>query len=154
MFETITPQAAWQAMGAGDAIYIDVRTTAEFAAGHPEGAYHVPLMDADPRTGAPSFNSGFVQSVQALADTLGQKREQGQPMLVVGCKVGGRSRQACELLAMNGIDGLADCAAGWSGQRDGYGRPILPGWSLLGLPSAASAQEGRSWPEIQAISTS
>jgi rhodanese-related sulfurtransferase len=152
MFERISPEAAWDAMGAGDAIYVDVRTSSEFNNGHPEGAYHVPLMEHDPSTGAPGFNPGFVEQMRVLAASVAQSRPEAPPKLVIGCQMGGRSRQACELLTMQGLANLADCSAGWGGQRDGYGRSMVAGWSTLDLPSASVALDGRSWPDIKALS--
>ncbi len=152
MYDTISPEAAWQAMSAGDAIYVDVRTTGEFNNGHPRGAYHVPLMETDSGTGAPGFNTGFVEQVKALASNLGQPKQETPPLLIIGCQMGGRSRQACELLSMQGLERLADCSAGWGGQRDGYGRPMVAGWRALELPTASETSEGHSWADVKALS--
>ena len=151
MYDKISPEAAWDAMGTGAAIYIDVRTSGEFASGHPEGAYHVPLMDTDPQTGAPGFNQGFVAEIQALVANLEESKPESPPLIVIGCQMGGRSRQACELLATQGVAHLADCSAGWGGQRDGYGRPMVAGWSTLGLPSSSAPADGHSWVDIKAL---
>ena len=155
MFDVISPEDACQAMGAGQTVYIDVRTTAEFVSGHPAGAYHVPLMDADPVTGVPGFNAAFTDQIGSLQRHLmaaGDAAARGTtPLLILGCQVGARSNQACQLLAMAGVAPLADCAAGWSGQRDGIGRVIASGWQALELPTATAAEPGRSWPEIRAL---
>ncbi len=151
MYATISPEEAWQAMSARTAVFLDVRTTSEFAGGHPQGAYHVPLMDADPQTHVAGYNEGFVEQVRTLQQHLAASAEGAPPLLVIGCQVGGRSRQACQLLSAEGIEGLADCAAGWIGQRNGMGQLSRPGWLALGLPAATDAEAGRSWPDVRAL---
>ena len=151
MYNNISPDAAWQAMTAQEAVFIDVRTTSEYVGGHPQGAFHVPLMDADPETHITGFNGGFVEEIRALQRHLGERVQGAAPLLIIGCQVGGRSRQACQLLAAEGIVGLADCGAGWIGQRDGMGRMAKPGWLAMDLPTATQAEPGRSWPDVRAL---
>jgi rhodanese-related sulfurtransferase len=84
---TITPAAVAQRLADG-ATLIDVRTPAEFAAGHASGARNVPLDRLDP---------------------------QGLPRdVLVICQSGARSRQACERLAAAGLEPV-DVAGGTSG---------------------------------------
>ena len=116
-FETIDPPTAHERM-AGDATYLDVRTAGEFRAGRPAGAVNIPVMT----TGAGGMipNPAFVASVTA--------RFAKDSILVVGCKMGGRSHRACQLLEAEGFTRLGNVHGGFSGAPDQVG------WSDLGLP--------------------
>jgi rhodanese-related sulfurtransferase len=65
-----------------DAFLLDVREDDEWAAGHVDGALHIPLMD--------------------LPDRIGEVPTD-QPVTVV-CRVGGRSAQATTWLVQQGYD--------------------------------------------------
>jgi len=93
-------------------LYLDVRTPAEFAAGHAPGAVNVDLL------GAPG-PAEFVARVQAAAPA------QEGDAVVVGCKSGGRSARAAALLAAAGY------AAGGELVDVGGG---FDAWSAAGLP--------------------
>jgi rhodanese-related sulfurtransferase len=112
--------------------YLDVRTEAEYAAGHPVGAYNVPVMNAGPRGMAP--NPEFLGVVQALYPK--------DAKLVVGCKAGGRSLRAAEMLTAAGFTGIVDQRAGFDGQ------PTDPGWAPSGLPVEATTAGG-SYAELK-----
>jgi rhodanese-related sulfurtransferase len=117
--------------------YLDVRSEAEFDAGHPPGAFNIPLL----RAGAAGLetNEDFLAVVAAKFGPGMQ--------LVVGCKSGGRSRRALEILQAAGYVNLVDLGAGWDGKRDVYGR-MQPGWSRSGLPIESGQPEGRSYAEL------
>lgn len=68
--------------------YLDVRTEPEFAAGHATGAQNVPVMLAGP--GGMQPNPEFLAVVQAVYPK--------DAKLVVGCKAGGRSMRAAEMM--------------------------------------------------------
>jgi len=140
---TISLDDAWARMKDGSAVYIDVRSTAEFAAGHPAGAWNVPLIERTAR--GQSLNHDFVASIRAIA------AGNGDPALIVGCQVGGRSRQACQLLAAEGVGKLHDFAAGWAGRKHPFGGPGLPGWATSEYPKATEAEPGRSWAAIREL---
>ncbi|HEY2525406.1 MAG TPA: rhodanese-like domain-containing protein [Candidatus Binataceae bacterium] len=72
-----------------ESVYLDVRTEAEFAQGHPEGAINVPVVFIK-GPGQMEINGEFVE---VLTKPLAHGRK-----LVVGCLSGGRSQRACELL--------------------------------------------------------
>ena len=95
--------------------YIDVRTEAEFDAGHPAGAINIPLTSPD-----------FLAVIQT--------HFKPEVPLVIGCQMGGRSARACLALESVGYQQLADQIGGWGGQRDGLGRVVVPGWLDLKLP--------------------
>ncbi len=83
-----------------DLFVLDVRTPAEFAAGHIPRARSIPLDE--------------------LEDRVGELPPPDQQMLVT-CAAGGRSIQACEILAERGWSRLLALAGGmhaWAGARE------------------------------------
>lgn len=80
---TVTIDAVPDPLPAGLTV-LDVREDDEWAAGHIEGAVHIPLMDLPARVG----------ELSAL--------EPAQTLVV--CKVGGRSAQATAYLAQQGLE--------------------------------------------------
>lgn len=67
-----------------EALYLDVRTEAEFAAGHPEGAINIPVLVAK-GPGQMQLNLEFVEVAEKV---IPRDRK-----LVVGCMAGGRSQR-------------------------------------------------------------
>jgi rhodanese-related sulfurtransferase len=108
-----------------DAIYLDVRTEAEFAQGHPAGAINVPVVFIK-GPGQMELNGEFVDVV---AKTLPREKK-----LVVGCLAGGRSQRACELLEAAGYSDLTNVRGGFGGARDASGAVVVAGWRDAGLP--------------------
>ena len=128
----VTVQQAQQKQASG-ATYLDVRSIPEFEQGHPPGAFNVPLLHLDPRSGQMRPNTEFLSVVKANfpPDT---------PM-VIGCKMGGRSQQACEILSSAGFHDVANVLGGWSGAPQmGHA-----GWLQAGLPVEASADEAHEY---------
>lgn len=89
----ITPQDASAALAAGDAVIIDVRTTAEWDAGRIPGATHIPLDELTSRAGE-----------------VPRDRE-----VVFSCKSGGRSFMAAQAFRASGVSArsLAGGAHAW-----------------------------------------
>ncbi|MCA1223768.1 rhodanese-like domain-containing protein [Streptomyces sp. 8L] len=87
-----------------DALLIDVREDDEWAAGHAEGALHVPMSDFVARFG----------EVSEAAD--------GRTAYVV-CKAGGRSAQVTQYLVQQGVDAVN--VEGGMMAWDGAGRPLV-----------------------------
>jgi rhodanese-related sulfurtransferase len=114
-------------------VYVDVRSVPEFEKGHPEGAYNVPLLHMGPAGMAPNPEFAAVM----------QKNFGKEAKLIVGCKMGGRSAKASELLASLGYANLVDQGAGFDGQ------PGNPGWLPAGLPVAASAPAERTYAQLK-----
>jgi len=83
----VTAEEAQRLMEGGHA-YLDVRTPAEFAAGHVPGARNVPVFEQDPY-GRMVPNIRFVEIVE---HSLG--REQA---IITGCQMGGRSLRAAAM---------------------------------------------------------
>jgi rhodanese-related sulfurtransferase len=108
-----------------DALYLDVRTEAEFAAGHPEGAINIPVVFIK-GPGQMQVNPEFVEIAEKV---ISRDRK-----LVVGCMAGGRSQRACEMLDEAGYTDLTNVVGGFGGQRDASGKVVVAGWKDAGLP--------------------
>lgn len=119
--------------------YLDVRTEPEFEAGHPPGAFNIPLHHAT--AAGMQSNEDFLPVVLAHFDKAAR--------LVIGCKSGGRSRRAAELLLEAGYNELVELTAGWDGKRDAVGR-LQPGWSRAGLPVEIGNPEQRCYSDLAA----
>ena len=131
----ITVQQAHQQQAAG-ATYLDVRSIPEFEQGHPAGAFNVPLLHFDPQTGQMRPNPEFLNVVKANfpPDTT----------MVVGCKMGGRSQQACELLSSAGYQDVTNVLGGWGGAPQmGH-----TGWLQAGLPVEKEAHPARVYDTL------
>ena len=129
----VSPQEAHDLMqNDPDYIYLDVRSVMEFEAGHPEGAINIPLMHFAPGQGM-TPNGDFPAVVEANLPK--------DAKLVVGCKTGGRSARACEILGQMGYTNAANVRGGFGGAVDNLGRVVEPGWSMLNLPSSADSPD-------------
>jgi rhodanese-related sulfurtransferase len=115
--------------------YVDVRTTQEFEAGHPAGAWNVPISHAE------GPNPDFVRVMKALFPA--------DAKIVVGCKSGNRSTRAAKVLVAEGFQDVVDQRAGWDGARDPFGKPIEDGWARAGLPTESGSPAGRSWADLR-----
>ncbi len=132
---------AWQEMSGRGAIYVDVRSPGEFAGGHPQGAYNVPLFVIDPRSGQLAPNEDFVAICTAL---IAQHRAPASDASVIlGCAAGVRSRQAAELIVAHGVGDLLECVGGW------HGAAGFQGWAMSDLPRATVAEDGRNWKRLR-----
>src|SRR5882757_2586898 len=100
--KAVNPEEAAQLLSQGH-VYVDVRSEPEFEQGHPEGALNVPLLNAGPAGLVP--NPDFL----AVMESAFGKDE----ALVIGCKAGGRSKRAVEMLAKIGFSKLSDQVAGF-----------------------------------------
>ena len=135
----ISPSQAYAMMTDEAHAYVDVRTEEEFAAGHPAGAFNVPVMITAAAGLAP--NPEFVAvMVRAFAkDTP----------IIVGCKMGGRSARAARELALAGFTRVLEQRAGWDGARGSFGELTEPGWSRAGLPTETGTPEARSYDAVR-----
>jgi rhodanese-related sulfurtransferase len=131
----VTVQQALDHQRAG-AAYIDVRSIPEFQQGHPEGAFNVPLLHADPVTRQMRPNPAFLDVVRANFAP--------DATLMIGCQVGGRSQQAAELLASAGYQNVANVLGGFGGA------PHMGhiGWVQAGLPVAQQADAAREYDAL------
>jgi rhodanese-related sulfurtransferase len=129
----VTPQEAKALLDEGWT-YVDVRSIPEFEKGHPTGAYNVPLLHMGPAGMSPNADFAAVM----------QKAFPKDARLVVGCKMGGRSAQASQMLESLGYTSVVDQKGGFEGQ------PGNPGWSPAGLPVATQAEPGRTYEGLRA----
>jgi rhodanese-related sulfurtransferase len=118
--------------------YVDVRSAQEFDAGHPQGAFNVPLLHLI--NGRMIGNPDFQRVIEANF-----KKDES---LVVGCKMGGRSLQAATLMESAGFTHVVDVRGGFSGERDPYGRVTVAGWADSGLPVSTQPALGASYDEL------
>jgi len=112
--------------------YLDVRTVEEFHAGHPTGAWNVPLNVAGPA--GSQMNPKFAATIEAIFDR--------DAKIVVGCATGVRSLRAAEILTSMGYREVVDQRAGFGGSRSPFGARAEPGWAELGLPSSRGPDPG------------
>ncbi len=124
------------------ATYVDVRSTPEFADGHPAGAANVPIFEPDEDTGEMMPNPDFVRVMTSAF-------AQDAPLLI-GCQVGGRAVRAAQVLASFGFSNVSVVRGGWGGARDPMGRVVDPGWADSGLPSGTGADAGESYQTLLA----
>ena len=130
----ISPEEAQALVDKEGYAYLDVRSIPEFEAGHPRGAFNVPLNHAGPAGMAP--NPEFMAVVE--------KSFPKDAKLVLGCKGGGRSLRAAEMMQAAGWTSIVDQRAGFEGN------PAEPGWRPKGLPTAAKADPGRGYEALRA----
>jgi len=135
--KSVSPEQAKELIDAG-AVYVDVRSEQEFEQGHPPGALNVPIAHYGPAGMTP--NPEFLDVMKA---SFGPDER-----LVVGCKAGGRSAKAAELLVGAGFNDISDMQAGWDGSRDAFGRP-LPGWSKRDLPKEVGLPAGQRYADVK-----
>ena len=132
----ITVQQAHQQQASG-ATYLDVRSIPEFEQGHPAGAFNIPLLHADPQTRQMRPNPEFLAVVKA-------NFSQDTPM-VIGCQMGGRSQQACEILSSASYEDVTNVLGGWGGAPQmGHA-----GWVQAGLPVETTAGPARAYDALQ-----
>ena len=122
----IKPQEAKTLLEGGGYVYLDVRTAAEFVAGHPPAALNIPVAQIDPATGQMQINADFLDVVKANIAANTQ--------LIVGCKMGGRSSMACDILVQAGYTDVRNMDGGFSGTSTATGEIVDEGWSTLGYP--------------------
>ena len=127
----ISPEETKQLLDSDEGhIYLDVRTVAEFDAGHVPGAKNVPVMDRDPY-GRMQLNPKFVEVVEA---NFGKDAP-----CITGCQKGGRSMKAAELLLSSGFTSVVDMRGGFGGETDPMGQITYLGWAPRGLPTTTES---------------
>jgi rhodanese-related sulfurtransferase len=138
MVTRLSPQEAEAKLNEGYT-YLDVRTEAEFGEGHPQGAVNVPVALAGGGSMLPNADFGAV-----VAASFGKETK-----LVVGCKSGGRSMRAAQLLLEAGYTHVVELRPGFDGARDAFGQITEPGWSRAGLAVEKGQPEGRSYASLK-----
>ncbi|MCI0613945.1 rhodanese-like domain-containing protein [bacterium] len=122
-------------------IYLDVRSVPEFEQGHPERARNIPLLDLVPGMGMVA-NPDFTNVVEANIPK--------DAAILVGCKSGGRSARAIEIMAQMGYQNLTNVRTGFVGSMDMTGRITEPGWSMLNLPQCKACEDSSSYENLRA----
>ena len=128
----VSPDEARDLMDKDGYTYLDVRSVPEFEAGHPKGAFNIPLLHMGPGGMAP--NPDFLSVVQ--------KTFAPDAKLVLGCKGGGRSLRAAEMLQATGFKAIVDQRAGFEGSA------AEAGWRPRGLPTAVEADPGHAYESL------
>jgi rhodanese-related sulfurtransferase len=139
-FEEIDPQEAHRRMTDDPSTtYLDVRTVEEFADGHAHGAVNVPIAVFG--CAGMEMNDDFVRIVAA--------KFAKDAKLVVGCKMGGRSRRACDVLAGAGYTRLANVDGGFGGNPGAAKDSARKGWQRAGLPVSTTPAPGATYDEMK-----
>ena len=124
---TVTEAHALQQQGH---TYVDVRSTVEFAQGHPAGAVNVPLLEPDDRTGQMAPNPDFLRVMTTVFPP--------ETRLLIGCQAGGRSMRATQMLSASGFSDVTNVRGGFHGSGGAFGGGD-PGWAPSGLPVETEA---------------
>ena len=130
MFRELSPNDAFdEVSNIANAVLIDCRTPAEWnLTGTPDLSAvkkQVALIQLSDETGRP--NPDFVDRVREIAT-------ENTPLLLL-CRVGGRSANACNMLASAGYTNLANIIEGFEGRADENGhRNSFEGWKFHQLP--------------------
>ncbi len=127
---TLTPHEAFERMKNDAATtYVDVRTVAEFATGHPKGkVINVPIVFFYPTTKAVFQNESFDLVMAEVCPK--------QTPLIVGCEQGPRAKQAAERLVATGYENVHLMEAGHAG------------WKAAALPVTADNRDGISYVSL------
>ncbi len=141
MIPEITPADAKKRLDERNGyLYLDVRSVAEFRAGHVPGAINIPIAEPNPATGQMEPNPEFLAVVEATISP--------ETPLIVGCKSGGRSARACAVLLRAGYAGPRNMVGGFGGAVDESGQVIHEGWSTLGFPVEQGDGGNRSFQSV------
>lgn len=138
----VTPEEAKRLLDRGGILYLDVRTVPEFVNGHPPSALNIPVAEINQQTGRMEVNEKFLGVVTANISPDAQ--------LLVGCKTGGRSATACEMLAQAGYKSLRNVIGGFGGITDPNGQVVQEGWSTLGYPVERGDGAAKSYTSLSA----
>jgi rhodanese-related sulfurtransferase len=122
-----------------ETVYLDVRSVPEFQQGHPIRAINIPLLHFLPGMGMMP-NEDFQKVVQANISKATR--------LMVGCKTGGRSANACDILTRLGYTDVTNVRGGFVGVMDQTGRVVEPGWSLLNYPVCTECIEDAQYESL------
>ncbi|MBA3949639.1 MAG: rhodanese-like domain-containing protein [Acidobacteria bacterium] len=120
-------------------VYVDVRSSREFASGHPEGAVNVPLLEHDD-SGQMTQNPDFVRVMKASFAP-------GETLLI-GCQAGMRSLKASQMLETFGFTDVTNVRGGFGGARDQSGAVLEPGWVTANLPVEIDTPEERTYEAL------
>jgi rhodanese-related sulfurtransferase len=132
----LNPEESFKLMQEEGYTYLDVRTPEEFSAGHPEGSYNIPWALRDPATAQMTPNADFLSVVEATFPK--------DARLLLGCRSGGRSTSAANVMFSAGYTDLVENYAGWVAHKDG-----TQGWASTDLPAGEGTPEERSYETLK-----
>jgi len=135
----VSPEEADRMVKEDGYVYLDVRSIPEFEAGHPSGAYNIPIMHQT--TAGMQPNGEFMKVVTSTFDRAAK--------IVVGCRSGNRSLRAAQMLLQAGFVDVVDQRAGTSGARDPFGQLQEAGWEHAGLDMAMDPHPERSYEALR-----
>lgn len=138
----VTPEEAKRLLDGGGFVYLDVRTVPEFVNGHAPSALNIPVVEMNSQIGAMELNGKFLSIVAANIPPDAQ--------LIVGCRTGGRSTTASEILAQAGYKNLRNLDGGYAGITDPIGHVVKEGWSTLGYPIERGDGGAKSYASLTA----
>lgn len=138
----ITPLEARDLMAGERYVYLDVRTVAEYQEGHPSSAWNVPVLETN-AAGEMAENPEFLRVVEATFSK--------DTPLLVGCRSGGRSSLAAQMLQQAGYKRVYNIMGGYAGGRTPAGQE-LKGWSQLGYPVDRDDGGEKSYTSLRARS--
>ena len=136
--QRVSPLEADQLMRNDGYVYLDVRSIPEFEAGHPAGAYNVPIMHKTAAGMQP--NADFMRVVSSVFPT--------DTKMVLGCRSGNRSLAAARALVQAGFELVVDQRAGLAGARDAFGQLQEEGWEAAGLEMSSEAHPERGYEAL------
>ena len=137
-YQTQDPNAVQQLLSDSGYVYVDVRTVQEFEQSHVPGSYNIPILFMT--------NQGMLPNPEFVAAV--KRHFVPATKIVFGCKSGGRSARACELLEREGYKDLVNMAGGLHSATDMSGNVVEPGWIACGLDTARTPEPGRTWKEL------
>ena len=139
----ISVEEAQQAMTASDnVVYIDVRTPEEFLGGHPPKAVNIPVVLPSPGARQMAPNLEFMRVVEANVSK--------EKQVIVGCKMGGRSQIAADLMHSAGYSDVSNMRGGFAGEPDRMtGQIAVPGWIQLQLPVETEVSASNSYEALK-----
>lgn len=140
MYDTVTPEAAHNLVSNEGYVYIDVRTEPEYDAGHPVGSINIPVVFIEPGVGMVP-NPEFLSVVEANfpPDTK----------FVLGCKSGGRSARAAEMLVTAGYRQVVNMDGGFDGRFGPMQNLVQEGWRACNLPIATGKDDENGYPALR-----
>ncbi len=126
----------------GEVVYVDVRTPQEFEEGHPPGAINIPVVFPNPELGQMEPNPEFMRVVEAHVGK--------DTPVVVGCKMGGRSQMAADLMNGAGYVDISNMQGGFGGARDRMsGEITAPGWIQMEFPVETEVNAQNGYEELK-----
>jgi rhodanese-related sulfurtransferase len=128
--KVLTPQEVQTWFAANPTgVYVDVRTVAEFAAGHPRGkVVNIPVVFYHPTTHEIFANQSFLLVIEAFYPE--------ETPIIVGCDTGERARQAAQQLLAAGYTDVAVMPDGFTA------------WRQLKLPTTTDNRDGISYVSL------